>query len=82
MGRPLLTKADLLFPVFFHSRMESTGVPGRIHVSEETAKEVREAGKGDWLTPRQDKVRHSNGVWGCNLISPVLIFSPIHHILS
>lgn len=38
------------------SRMESNGVPGRIHLSGDTAKELAKAGKGDWLVPREDKI--------------------------
>lgn len=38
------------------SRMESNGVEGRIHVSQETAEELRAMGKGHWLTPREDKI--------------------------
>jgi len=34
------------------SRMESTGVPGRIHVSKETAELLRTAGKEAWLNER------------------------------
>lgn len=37
------------------SRMESTGIPGRIHVSSETAKELAKLGCQDWLMERQDK---------------------------
>lgn len=36
--------------------MESTGFPGRIHVSAETAQELKIHGKSHWLTPREDKV--------------------------
>ncbi|CAB9508033.1 Receptor-type guanylate cyclase gcy [Seminavis robusta] len=38
------------------SRMESTGKKGCIHVSLETAEEVKESGKGAWLKERADKV--------------------------
>ncbi|CAB9499677.1 Receptor-type guanylate cyclase gcy [Seminavis robusta] len=38
------------------SRMESNGVKGRIHCSEETARILRVAGKGSWLVPREDKI--------------------------
>lgn len=38
------------------SRMESTGEPGRIQVSEATAHLLRKANKEDWLTPRKDLV--------------------------
>lgn len=38
------------------SRMESNGSPGRIHVSEATAKELRAKGKHSWLVPREDKI--------------------------
>jgi Adenylate and Guanylate cyclase catalytic domain len=38
------------------SRMESNGLPNRIHGSEETAKLLVEAGKGHWVLPREDLV--------------------------
>lgn len=38
------------------ARMESTGIKGRIQVSETTARLLKEAGKGAWLTSRQDGV--------------------------
>jgi len=38
------------------SRMESTGICNRIHVSEETARLLAEAGKASWLTPRNETV--------------------------
>lgn len=38
------------------SRMESTGLPNRIQVSQETADLLESAGKGGWLTQREDKV--------------------------
>ena len=38
------------------SRMESTGVRGRIQVSQSTAALLTAAGKGHWLQPREDKV--------------------------
>lgn len=38
------------------SRMESNGVKGRIHVSQATADKLVEAGKGRWLTAREDKI--------------------------
>mmetsp|Transcript_15565 Transcript_15565/g.24400 ORF Transcript_15565/g.24400 Transcript_15565/m.24400 type:complete len:299 (+) Transcript_15565:1054-1950(+) len=38
------------------SRMESTGVGGRIQVSEETAELIRQDGKGRWLRKREDVV--------------------------
>lgn len=36
--------------------MESSGQPGRIHVSSETANELIRLGKGKWLTPRGDAI--------------------------
>lgn len=39
------------------SRMESTGVRGKIQVSESTALLIREAGKEDWLHEREDIVK-------------------------
>lgn len=39
------------------SRMESNGCPGRVHVSTETATELRRRGKASWLNERKDKVR-------------------------
>ena len=38
------------------SRMESTGLPGRIHLSEHTANLIRKHGRDDWLTERPDCV--------------------------
>ena len=38
------------------SRMESTGTPGRIQVSDKTALLLKAAGKGDLLTKRADLV--------------------------
>jgi class 3 adenylate cyclase len=38
------------------SRMESNGVPNRIHVSQETADELGTKGKAHWVTPREDKI--------------------------
>jgi len=36
--------------------MESNGVPGRIHVSEWTAQELRKHGCSNWLEEREDKI--------------------------
>ena len=38
------------------SRMESNGVRDKIHLSDETAQILIAAGKGHWLTPREDKI--------------------------
>jgi class 3 adenylate cyclase len=38
------------------SRMESTGLPGRIQVSAETAALLLAAGKDHWVTPRDTKI--------------------------
>jgi 3'5'-cyclic nucleotide phosphodiesterase/Adenylate and Guanylate cyclase catalytic domain len=38
------------------SRMESSGVPGRIHISQETATLLTEAGKAHWITARENLV--------------------------
>ena len=38
------------------SRMESNGAPEKIHISEQTAEKLREAGKNDWFVPREDKI--------------------------
>jgi class 3 adenylate cyclase len=39
------------------SRMESTGVPGRIQVSTDTATLLTDAGKEHWLVQRENKVQ-------------------------
>lgn len=36
--------------------MESTGKPGAIHISEQTAQKLTEAGKAKWALPREDTV--------------------------
>lgn len=38
------------------SRIESTGEGGRIHVSQEFARELIQRGKSDWVIKREDKV--------------------------
>jgi len=38
------------------SRIESTGEPGRIHLSRETAELLEQAERGDWLVPRDKSV--------------------------
>jgi class 3 adenylate cyclase len=39
------------------ARLESTGDKNKIHVSQETANLIKDAGKGSWLTPREEKVQ-------------------------
>jgi len=39
------------------ARMESTGIRNRIHISEETARLLTQAGKDQWLTPREETVQ-------------------------
>ena len=39
------------------SRMESTGVPNRIQISQDTADLLTAAGRSAWLVPREDKVQ-------------------------
>ena len=38
------------------ARMESNSAAGRIQLSEDTAKLLKEAGKSAWLRPREDVV--------------------------
>jgi class 3 adenylate cyclase len=38
------------------SRMESNGIKGRVHCSQETADALILEGKGYWLTPREEKI--------------------------
>jgi hypothetical protein len=38
------------------ARLESTGAKNKIHVSEETASLIKDAGKASWVTPREGKV--------------------------
>lgn len=45
------------------SRMESTGVPGRIQISSESAAELIQCGKENWLTEREDKVQAKGLGW-------------------
>jgi hypothetical protein len=43
------------------SRMESTGLAGKVQISQQTAELLIAAGKSDWLTPRQDKIVTKGG---------------------
>lgn len=36
------------------SRIESSGIAGRIHISHDTAESIRKCGKGHWLVKRED----------------------------
>lgn len=38
------------------SRIETNGMPNRIHCSQETADLLIAAGKGNWVIPREDKI--------------------------
>ena len=38
------------------SRMESTGLPGRVQISQATADELAKSGKSAWYTPREEQV--------------------------
>ena len=38
------------------SRVESTGEPDKIHLSRDTAELLEQAGKGEWLAPREQSV--------------------------
>ena len=38
-------------------RIESTGKPNSIHLSEQTAQLIKEGGKSEWLLPRKDAVK-------------------------
>ena len=42
------------------ARIESTGLPNKIHLSEETAKLLIDGGKSHWITNREDTV-HAKG---------------------
>lgn len=38
------------------ARMESNGAKQKIHISEQTANYLANAGKSDWYVPREDKI--------------------------
>lgn len=38
------------------ARMESNGIRNKIHISSETAEDLKEAGKSHWLIPREEKI--------------------------
>ena len=52
----ILTHHSIHHFVVTASRMESTGCPGRIQISQATADLLHARGKAHWLTPRTDKV--------------------------
>lgn len=43
------------------SKIEGAGRPGKIHVSKETATQLTDQGKGDWLEQREEKIATSKG---------------------
>ena len=51
--------------------MESNGQPGRIHASQDTADLLKTAGKGPWLTKREDLIEAKGKGKLLNLIVPV-----------
>jgi class 3 adenylate cyclase len=55
------------------SRMESTGLPGHIQVSAETAKLLMAAGKDQWVTPRATKVFAKGKGEVCHSVSALLV---------
>ena len=55
------------------SRMESTGSPNRIQVSQKTAEKLMEAGKGEWLAKRLDPVQaKGKGTMETYWVEPVM----------
>jgi hypothetical protein len=48
--------------------MESTGAPGRIHLSQEVVDLLLDAGKSHWVITREDKV-HAKGKGVLNTVS-------------
>ena len=46
----------LIFLFASASRIESTGMKDRVHLSVETAELIIASGKANWITPREDKV--------------------------
>ena len=55
------------------ARMESTGSPGKIHISEATAELLRTANKESWIIPRSEKVSAKGKgtmqtYWICNIL--------------
>ena len=54
------------------SRIESTGMGGRIHVSDATANELKAKGKGHWLKQREDQVQaKGKGVMQTHWLDPM-----------
>jgi Adenylate and Guanylate cyclase catalytic domain len=43
------------------SKIEGSGQPGRIHISKETATQLKDHGKEHWLEPREDKIMTTKG---------------------
>lgn len=59
-GQQFTLLQNLILCPAFDPQIESTGVPNRVHVSEQTAELLAQAGHSKWLVPRTDTV-HMKG---------------------
>lgn len=57
------------------SRIETTGLPGRIHCSSETAELLRKAGKESWLEKRKERI----DVMGLGIMESYWVQLPVDH---
>lgn len=57
------------------SRIETTGLPGRIHCSSETAELLRQSGKESWLEKRKERI----DVLGLGIMESYWVQLPVDH---
>ncbi|KAG7360899.1 adenylate/guanylate cyclase [Nitzschia inconspicua] len=64
------------------SRIESSGMPGKIHASKHTVDPLVEAGKGHWATEREDSVSLKGKRRSANFLGIATFFSKSFYNIS